>query len=189
MRTATLYVSDLSAHGIYVCKDGTHIFMSQLIEELHGVVDALAAAGKIRENDSFGFAMTMPQANGSLMCTDDWDRPDKFVWFTGGWGPHKERYVANAVRKLRATLREGGDTLDLRQHSPESFIDVADSVDGDGNFAWGDFPWGGAVIVDVFGVVAAGAVSCLHEIEDDYVARLHLGDILKRIAISDGLVP
>ena len=140
--------------------------------------------------------------NLDLSDPDYWDDPSKFVWFVGGWGPDRDRYIANAIRKLRPMLREDAEsTLDMRfdsrkvksfgtgqpyEHVIEGdWEDVVDQLDKDGKFPWGDFPWGGAVTVIMGDMVLVGAMSCLHEIDDDTVMRTFLRLLGKQIILHD----
>ena len=189
MSITSLDVSTLQHEQTYVCKDGTQINMVAFMDQFYEVIQTLVANGLIRANESFGFAMAIPQLGETLINIDDWDDPSKFVWFVYGWGPDKDRYIANAVRKMRASLRTGDSTLDIRYYTPDAFQDVVDSkANNGGTFPWGDFPWGGAVFVDVFEVNLLLAISCLHEIEDDTASRLIGGSLGKLIAIGNGLV-
>jgi hypothetical protein len=190
--TGTLLDSiTLPANQTYVCKDGTRIDMCQFLGKFHDTLQTLTADGMIRANASFGFAMAepCPGDTGFDDILHGWDNPDKFVWFVGGWGPDKDRYIANAVRKMRAALRVGSSTLDIRHFMPEEFEDKVDSTNADDTIPWGDFAWGGAGFVQVFDLMLIGGVSGFHEIEDDTVLRLILGSLGKIIAIGDDLIP
>lgn len=146
-------------------------------------VMAKAEAGLIKANDSFGCALARPfnSDEASSFKPWAWDDPQDFVLFVAGWGPERNRYIANAVRKLRPALREQVDTL-LMRCAPESYGDVepvesAELVDGEWRFPWGDFPWGGATYVHVGGLCLPVAVSCLLEVEDDAIAKLIGGSV------------
>lgn len=140
--------------------------------KMESVVPALANRGLVKANESFGFAM----AHQGLVGSKVWDSPYDFTMMVWGWGTDGDRYIANAVRKLRALLRTGADTLELRATGrSDAFQDIVESVEEDGSFTWGDYPWGGAVAVNVGGIELRGAVSCLKEVEDDAVAKLILG--------------
>ena len=188
-----LDVSSLPFDAKYECKDGTAIDMRQHLEGLRPVIEALASANYIKDKDSFGFAMMQPLTEPIVneFPDDIWDKPEEFVWFVGGWGPYRDRYIANAVRKMRAMLREELPTLTLRiSESPVRFQDIVDSVNDDGTFSWGDFPWGGATLYPIGDaeVVLMGSVSALSEIEDDVVAQLILGLLAQPIINGDGLL-
>jgi hypothetical protein len=119
--------------------------------------------------------------------------------FIGGWGPEQDRFSANAVRKIRALLRwyhEFGvqpqfmSTMDMfvanKRYEQESqgeyefnmFQDIVPSVDEAGYFPWGDFPYGGAALVQVGNFWTIVAVSALNQEEDDFVARKFGGILL-----------
>jgi hypothetical protein len=202
MTGTLLDVSKLPFERVYTCEDGSRINLSTLLDSHYDAIQALAAAELIKANESFGFAMAEPMWDEDLETLQArdafWDYPEHFVWFVGGWGPNRDRYIANAVRKMRALLRpviNGYDgmntmfesTLDIRI-SPSFFSDTVDSQNDDGTFPWGDFPWGGAAFVRMGGLTMAGAVSCLSEIEDDMVARLILGGIGQKIVVGNKLL-
>lgn len=194
-----LDVTTLPFDQAYTCKDGSKIDMCELLDQHYEAVQALAATGLIKANDSFGFAMLAPvtEDNIDMMDVEEfWDKPEQFVWFVGGWGSKRDVYIANAVRKLRAIIRcqqynqvDALSTLDLHMMEPAFFRDTVDDQNEDGTYPWGDFPWGGAVVMpygDDLGLAAA--VSCLTEIEDDTVARLIIGNIAKKIILGDGML-
>lgn len=134
----------------------------------------------VKPNDSFGFAMAKPDA----VDGGNWDDPYDFVWFVAGWGPEGNRYIANAVRKLRALLRTGHDTLQLRLRFPEYFKDQVGSSSGANRFEWGDFADGGAKLVSVGYLRLPCAVSALREVEDDSVAGTiggHIGATMLKL--------
>ncbi len=167
-----LDVSSLPRVAFYGSGD-EEIELATIVLELGDTILLWERTSMIIANDSFGFAMANPFVDVSLL----WDDPYKFTWFTSGWGPDADRYIANAVRKLRAALRLGRDTLDLRITDPNAFIDIVDEQEPDGSFEWGDFPWGGATFVRVGDLVLPSAVSCLNEVEDDVVAKTISGHV------------
>ncbi len=186
-----LNIADLPFEAIYDCQDGTTIDMKELLENLRTPINVLGTTGNIGQVDSLGFAMTKP-LNFMFRVPDDyyWDDPVSYVWFVGGWGPDRDMYIANAVRKMRAMLREGLDTLYMKYgcYRDSHFKNVVDQTDEAGNFAWGDFPWGGAVEVQWGNLLLHGAVSCFDDdVDDDVVARLIIGLFGKQILIGDGL--
>lgn len=193
-----LDVSTMPFKRTYVCADGTEINLPLIILSHTHVLTAMAEAGLIKRNDSMGFAMLEPLTDPVDTWGDDyWDHPEEFVWFVGGWGPDRDQLIANAVRKLRPMLRvtlnsdyeAPVSTLDIRiEDDDEYFEDIVDSKDADGNYPWGDFPWGGAVGLtygEEFALI--GAVSGYSEIEDDTVAKLILGAIAKPIILGLGI--
>ena len=141
--------------------------------------------------------MLAPLLEGNEFDMTLWDHPEEFVWFVGGWGPSRDRYIANAIRKLRALLRpsyasyfQEFSTLDIRFNVPEHFQDRVKSQDENGGFPWGDYPWGGGVVVTMGKeLTLIGAVSCLTEIQDDTVTRLILGGIGEQIVQGNKLLP
>lgn len=199
MLVQTMDMSTFPREQTYVCDDGETVYMRDLLLSHKSVLDTMAEIGLIKENDSFGFAMLEPMAGDVDWPVEHWDQPEQYVWFAGGWGPDRERYIANAVRKLRPLVRQvDGDieelgTLGMRVNGSDDFFrDVVESQEPDGSFAWGDFPWGGATLVpygnDVGtnGLILAGACSAFTEIEDDTVTKLVLGAVAKPILLGMG---
>lgn len=184
---ALLDVSSLPFERTYACHDGTHINMRRFLENFRIGLRYMGQMELIKDTPSFGFAMTQPVIEEEEVH-DNWDHPEQFVWFAGGWGPDRDRYIANAVRKLRPLIREGQDsTLEMRYRWRDQFEGTVDSVDQNGDYPWGDFPWGGAVRIDVSFLVLRGAVSCYKEMEDDGVAYLILRLLGQHIALGDEL--
>jgi hypothetical protein len=180
----TLDISRLPREAMYAGPDGAQINLASRGWDLAEALRDLAQHGYIKQNDSFGFAVGHPMGSKSdRMSFNDWDDPYKFVWFVGGWGPQVNRYIANAVRKMRPLLREGTDTLSMRLHTPERFRDEVESENSDGSFSWGDFPWGGANFTEVNGLSLPCATSALLQVEDHMASQVFGGlvgmDILK----------
>lgn len=176
--TGTLEMSQLSWDHI-VGPEGLRVSLSEIVETLrYTLVDYLDAQGKIRYNGSFGFAMADPALGLTYDLAGTWDDPREMTLFVAGWGPERERYCANAVRKLRAAARNGVDTLDLvTGNYEEPFCDIVESpANEDGTYPWGDFPYGGAVFVGFNDKLLLGAVSGLRQEEDHALAGviLHL---------------
>lgn len=147
--------------------DGKSTDLATVASSLRPTINQWAADGLIKANDSFGFAAAHIDSKSGW----SWDHPEQFIWFVIGWGPEGDRYIANAVRKLRPTLRINRDTLMLRVESPRLFRETVDSTSADGSYPWGDFPWGGGTLVPVGPLVIPCAVSGLREREDDWVAK------------------
>jgi hypothetical protein len=91
----------------------------------------------------------------------------------GGWGPEADRYIANAVRKLRLT-RFGMDTLSLTGVDTE---EVVESVDDEGRFPWGDFPYGGAVRLTM-GTVRPWVAASAFKQDEDVIAASLVGSVI-----------
>lgn len=189
-----LDVTTLPRHQTYVCEDGSEIDLKELLDSHYDAIGALAVARLIKANESFGFAMAKPIHEDDDFAPNFWDMPEEYVWFVGGWGPKRDTYIANAVRKMRPLLRSASEpelilsTLDLRFCLPGFFQDVVEPRNSDGTFPWGDFPWGGAVTVSFESWILLGAVSCLSEIQDDSIARLILGAISERMILGNELL-
>lgn len=153
--------------------------LGSVVMGLRSTFDSWAREGLVKKHSSFGFAVADPSSRFM-----DYNNPYDFVWFVVGWGEEGDRYIANAVRKLRSALRFHRDTLDLRLSMPEGFQDTVPSVDENGEFPWGDFPWGGATFVRVGGITLPCSVSTLKEVEDDAAAKTiggHIGATMLRV--------
>ena len=155
---------------------------------------ALAANNVIKSNASFGFVMLPPLWDGQEdFFVDEWDDPYAFTWFAGGWGSDSNRYVANAVRKIRPLLRINDEVSTLSMvlgSGPTEFEDVVEQVNDNGDFEWGDFPYGGASVVRYGPLELVGACSGFKQVEDHLVTELILGHLAKRIlAESDPPLP
>jgi len=187
MTGSLLDVTTMPSRQTYACKDGTEIDLRELLEGHWDGVQSLASSGLIKPNESFGFAMMAPAIDPGPAPEGLWDKPEEFVWFVGGWGPQRDRYIANAIRKIRPLVRTGyGSSLEMRFYAQGLFEDKVESSDADGSYPWGDFPWGGAVEAMYGNLSLTGAVSCLTEIEDDTIVRLILGCVAQRIIKGDG---
>lgn len=191
-----LDVTELPTEWVYSCVDGRLIEMNYLLSAHSETLAVMAGSGVIKVSASYGFALTVPIGhNDKGWEVSDWDNPEKFVAFVGGRGPERDRYIANAVRKLRPWLRQAAagcefdSTLNMRQFCLQLFEQGVESQNTDGTFPWGDYPYGGAVVVSFPEFALAGAVSGFSEVQDDTVARIILGSLAEQIIIGDGLLP
>jgi hypothetical protein len=178
-----LDVSSLPTEGLY-SQAGGEIDLAEIVLGLRPTIDEWMRTQLVEQTDSFGFAI----ANPAVDTHDEWDNPGRFVWFVVGWGPASDRYIANAVRKLRPALRWGEDTLDMRINRPHAFINIVKEQEEDGSFEWGDFPKGGATFVRVGGLILPCSVSCFKEVEDDAVAKTcggHTGATMLKLLNSE----
>lgn len=184
-------VGTLPFEQSYTCKNGSVINMQELLEGLRTPINVLGTTGNIGQIDSLGFAMAEPMWYTNYDLTECWNDYARYVWFVGGWGPDRNMFIANAVRKMRPMLREQTDTLMMRHdRNAHSFMNPVGQVDADAKFPWGDFPWGGAVSLFIGGMFFEGAVSCFDDdIDDHNVASLTLGTIGKQIVRGNGLLP
>lgn len=196
-----LDISTMPFDQSYTCKDGTVINFYDVFHQYRRMIEMQMQDGLIKQKDSFGFAMAHPQWHddredyGIWTDEDVWDKPEKFVWFVAGWGPECDRYIANAIRKLRPLLRlyvgrHHGGTLGIKLFGGEGFQDKVDlKNEPEGTFSWGDFPRGGAVYAQLGPLVLPVAVSALSETEDDsmagLIAKVGYG---QRILRGDGLL-
>lgn len=103
--------------------------LADLSGEFRAIIGLLGNINTVRRVDSFGYAIAI---NPNY---DNWDDPSEFVTIVGGWGEDKDRYIANAVRKMRASLRESLDSLMIDAYDGAQFIDPVESQEEDGTFA------------------------------------------------------
>lgn len=177
----TLDVSRLPREAMYG-EGPNRVDLASVVHELQNTFQLWVSTEMIKPYTSFGFAAAHPFYHHSNF---GWDDPYGFTWFVVGWGDEGNRYIANAVRKLRPALRTKRDTLDLRLNDPHLFQDKVESAEADGTFAWGDFAWGGATFVRVGNLIIPCALSCLREVEDDAGAKTTGGHIGARMLKVD----
>lgn len=149
------------------------------IKALRPAIEALMNHGLVRDKLSLGGAIGGPifLTPGESLAMPYWNDPYGYVWFVFGWGPDWQKYAANAIRKMRALLRTGVDTLELQLFDSGRFQDRVVSEDDDHNYPWGDFPYGGATFTKVGNLYIPAAVSTLRAVEDDNVSRLYGGTV------------
>lgn len=187
-----LDVSALPTEQSYSGAERTLDLRKEALTLLKPLVDGGIAQKRYQRTDSFGFALAAPSLPGTIMIPwADWDDPNELVWLVGGWGPQKNRVIANAARKLRACARLGEDTLPvaMRADVHDPFLDAitddeweleGELITADPNhrlFRYGDFGYGGAASVTVCDVILMGGVSGVTQQEDHIVVR-HLLDEL-----------
>lgn len=164
-----LDVSSLPGGRVYETKGGHNVDLGEIFDDqLRPVIKHMMTVGLVTETESFGFAMAEPNH------TQAWDDSSQLIWMTAGWGSDKDRYVANAARKMRVASRLGDNSIGVQRHGTNTPVQ---SQEPDGTFAWGDFPYGGAVWSEnrfISGVTLLGAVSALTQQEDDAVASMIL---------------
>ena len=181
-----LDVSQLPRNAVFRGADNAELDLCQHALEMRGVIEELMGQGSIKRSPNFGFAMAGPASVEVLQL--QWDKPYESTQLVVGWGDEAARYIANAVRKLRPMLRVGRDTLWMRTEASTQFRDSVDSVQDDGTFQWGDFPWGGGTLVGCGDLVLPVAVSGFSETEDDFVAKFiagYLGTAMQRCMRPD----
>lgn len=170
----------------------TLLAMNSYLAVWEPALSAMADQGRLSSTDSFGFAMLPPLWNDELeewVCK--WDKPYDYTWFAGGWGPDRDRLIANAVRKIRPLLRRDLEfsTLEMVLDSKDDpFQDKVPMQDEDGNFPWGDFGFGGAVRAFYGPLEIVGACSGFSQFEDHLVTGLILGDIAKLLLRGSGML-
>lgn len=173
----TLDVMALPFNQTYVTDDGkSSLDLQEFLLKFKEGITALVSAGLVTlEAGSLGFAFAAPVWEHNDGPESLWDEPDEFVWFVNGWGDDKITLIANAVRKLRPLLRESvltDTTLEMKELYSLHFKDVVGSVEEDGTYVWGDFPWGGAVVVQVCELIMYCAVSGATQVQDHAIAHL-----------------
>ena len=87
---------------------------SRVWQLLGEAVPQWQSSGLLDKNNGFGVAVANPKFAGHFSHV--WNSPIDLVGFVVSWGPEGERYVANAIRKMRATARTGQNTLSLVQN-------------------------------------------------------------------------
>ena len=166
MTTMTLDVASLHSF------EYKGVQLADLVDKIKQTVEFWGRIGIVKDVDSFGFAVVLQRE----LADGVWDDPSEYVSFVGGWGPDEYRYIANAVRKLRAAIRNADDTLtlldqeDLLEEGATSFLTPVGSQNEDGSIPWGDFPYGGAAYVNFGEEELLVGVSALSQEEDDLVA-------------------
>lgn len=166
-----LDVHSLPHNIIWNTNTDAAVALQPVVKGLSPAITRLMEAGVIATRESFGFALKNPDSDGTLV----WDDPQKLIGLVVYWGPEGPRYAANACRKIRAAAREGQDTELLRRFRVEQFREIVESVEDDGTFTWGDFPYDGATYTEVQGRTLLGAVSAFPKEQDPVVARLITG--------------
>lgn len=166
----------------WIGPEGNRLNLADIVQQQRTMLDGLMEQGRLRLTPNFGFAAAKPVLTEGEPVTH-WDDPYAFTWFVTGWGFEAKRFIANAVRKLRATLRHQMSSLDIVDLEATStrawvFANRVASQDPDGSFAWGDFPYGGAVLTDT-GSKYQLACSCsgFAQAEDHAVSQL-LGSLM-----------
>ena len=174
----------------YECSDGSVIDYASVLAKLRSVIETMQISGLFRRSNTFGLAISRPYWEGEdADCTTFRNNPETHVGFVGGWGEKRDQCIANAVRKMRPLYRgtAATSTLDMLPFD-EDFKDVVKSIEDDGTFLWGDFPFGGAVWVIVNDVAYRVSVSGLHQIDDHAAAVLYGTTVSKMVLIGDGLL-
>lgn len=178
---ATLNIDEFPFDREFSFQDGPSVDLGRILFNTRPLIEYMGSQWFIKENPSFGFAMTKPLWEDEPDNYEStWNDPHEFVWLVGGWGPDRDRYIANAIRKLRPLLRYAElSTLDMHFYRPDQFKDPVESREQDGSFKWGDFPYGGAVYVQLGDISLHGACSAFTQIQDDMVTRViltHMGE-------------
>ena len=186
--STTLEPGYFNGRCFVLCKDGELLVLDRFAEQLELAVKNMMNHGLVKQNDSFGFSVSIFKVNQYWRFARDWNEPRMFVHYLQHWGPNGPRYSMNAIRKQRASLRISANTLDIVRNLDEGeFIDVIESVDEHGNFTWGDFPYGGCVIRDCGEYTIVFSCSALTQEQDDTVSHFGAGALDSFIAEHGGL--
>lgn len=160
-------------------KDG--LDLAECIQQSRPILEQMTALGLIgpASKGSFGFAMADPFA---AMSPDGYQHlyqdPHKLVWLVGGWGPDRDRYIANAIRKMRAAARTGLDTLLLAtQEQPEAVFENFSSQSSATARYEEEYGFGGATFGYYRGRCLLFSVSTYPQ-EHDPVASLLVGSVI-----------
>lgn len=178
----TLNIGSLPAELVWNPRTRGAVSLELVAGKVKSSIFTMMESGAIAQRDSFGFALATPD----IKLADVWDDPEKLIAMVAFWGPEGPRFAANACRKIRAAARENMDTETIRRDHPYLFLDSVASVEEDGTFTWGDFPYDGAAFTEVQGRRLLGAVSAFPKEEDPIIARLFTGFIGLAMYISDG---
>lgn len=111
----------------------------------------LTNSGALKSSDGRGsFAVLVKIVDKDVHAADLIDDPNALFDFMCGWGKSAV-FAANAVRKMRATARMGASTQEMRAYgmdNPTAYFDDVVGTDEDAELLWGEYPYGGAVIVE-----------------------------------------
>jgi hypothetical protein len=183
--TVMLNVSVLPRDARLYLTETRYIRMREYLDEWRPILSTLVSTRRIMPEQSFGFAMMAPMwGEEPDAWAYKWDNPHEYIWFAGGWGPDRDRYVANAVRKIRPLLRcdlESSTQHMVLNKRSDLFRDTVDQTNDDGDFEWGDFACGGAVRVNFGDLELVGACSAFRPFEDHLVTQFMLGDLVRQI--------
>lgn len=172
MTTLKLDIEAFPKQYDYWCeRTKSNLNLPSSVYNLQSTIELMMQQGILARRDSFGFAM----ADFTLDYEEHWDSPETLIAFVAFWGPKGRRCAANAIRKIRPAAREGMDTQFMRLSYPELFCDQVESEEEDGTFTWGDFPYDGAVHLNVMGRKLLGACSTFPKEQDPIATCLALG--------------
>lgn len=160
----------------------------QLSEFLFPSIEASPASSTLRPHNGFGGVISRPMADPRVFQRLAADDPYSLVWFSFGWAPDADRYVANAFRKLVPAATEGRDSLQLALDPGYEFPKPVESFDAKGRFPMGSFPHGGATLQHFGNLWIWGAVSSLRAEEDDVVAGAAARFVGSRVYLLSGKI-
>ena len=155
-----------------VPKSGQFYKLGEELEQfLRHTITAWKSTGLVKQDHSFGLVVAGPGRGGKYH--DVWDQPQLLIagGLVIGWGTGKRRHGANALCMMRIAAREGIDTLEIADNTPEKFR-LNRYKTGNTPFIWGDFPHGGAVLVGNGVCQLLVGVCGLTPPVDDMVAKL-----------------
>ena len=106
--------------------------------------------GLVHWSDSRSFAVVVKVVDTDVDTTTLINDPEGLIDFSFREGAERDRYAANALRKMRAVARTGVSTLELRElnNDPLRAFEAIVGVEDDSRLLWGEFPYGGAVVVE-----------------------------------------
>lgn len=133
-----------------------------------------AIGGGLLKRDARSFAVVvkvvLDKDTDLTTLIDDPEALFDFAYLLGG---ESRRYAANALRKMRAVARTGLSTAELSNHGHGAFENVVDgTTDTHDNLPWGEFPYGGALLVGRGDVRVLVGVSGFTQEEDDWLASM-----------------
>jgi hypothetical protein len=184
MTAVDINLRDVDFKGDSVGDDSTLQVFGQAETLIQESVSFWRDNGLLRRNDSHCFAVLVKVLRGERALGElqsELDNPEALFDFAylsdGSDDGEAERYAANALRKMRATVRTGVDTLVLARSVDEMFVNRVGDTDTASELPWGEFPYGGAVLVDngkqgAAKVQVVVGVSAFTQEEDDWLAEL-----------------
>ena len=154
-------------------------FANRVHPFLQGAIPHWQSSGLLQRGDSFGLAIANRKYASNFRAV--WNNPEELVGCVLGWGPERSRYIANAMRMMRAAARLGQNTLEIVESSRSSlFRDVVESQPNDKTslYPWGDYPRGGAAFSDDEDTAWLVSVDGLAQAENNMVA-ISVGNFLR----------
>lgn len=166
--------------------DFDQMVKDEVLEELRRRVQSLcgqsvtywASDGNLRwsSRNKGSYAVVVKVLPKDVDATVLLDDPGALLGFWFGTGHEREQYAAKALRKLRAVVRTGKSTQELRElgnGDPLARFENVVGVEDDSQLLWGEFPYAGGVIVECKdGRWVAVAYSGFEQQDDHWLAEL-----------------